>query len=155
MPTLDRALIAFDRWWAGRSTRERQAVSVLAVILAVAVLIFLIIKPLQAARADALADIRLYETLNARMLAAGRLDPTQAQPTLPPDQLLQQAAGQIGASVAPSGDQFVLTMTDADYGQLIAQLSTVTGQAGLSVVRADLVRTSSPGRVSGTVELAK
>jgi general secretion pathway protein M len=155
MPTLDRGLAAFDRWWSGLSVRERRMVAGLALILALVALILLVVRPLQAAKAEALADIRLHETLNARILAAGRLDATQTTPAGSPEQLAQQAAGQLGAAFTAQGDGFVLTLTEADYALLIGQLGQVTRGGGLAVTRADLVRGNAPGRVSGTVELAR
>lgn len=155
MPSVERALAGFDRWWAGLSRLERRMVTGLAIVVALIALVFLIVRPLQAARANALADIRLHETLNARILAAGRLDPAQAGPALPPDQLVQQVAGQMGASVSARGDGFVLTLTDADYAVVITQLGQLTRAGGLAVVRADLNRGGQTGRVSGTVELVR
>lgn len=155
MPTLDRGLAAFDRWWGRLSIRERRMVAGLALILTLVALVFLVVRPLQAARAEALADIRLHETLNARILAAGRLDAAQAAPAGSPDQLVQQAAGQMGAAFTVQGDGYVLTLTNADYALLIGQLGQVTRGGGLAVTRADLVRGNAPGRVSGTVELAR
>ena len=44
--------------WAGLSPRERVAVGVLGALLAVALLVYGVVTPLQAARAQALSDIR-------------------------------------------------------------------------------------------------
>ena len=59
-------LSGLSLWWAGLSLQERVLVGVLATLLGLAVLIYGVVKPLQAARADAIADIRGFETLNAR-----------------------------------------------------------------------------------------
>jgi general secretion pathway protein M len=72
LPALDAALIRFDLVERPQP-RERMMLGVLGALLLAAVLVFGVIKPLQSARAEALADIRTYETLTARIRAAGTL----------------------------------------------------------------------------------
>ena len=96
LPALDAALLRLSDWWHGLTRREQLLVGTLGVLLAVAILVYGVIKPLQASRAQSLADIRTYETLNARINAAGTLGAPAGPPPrtgAPADILTQSAQG--------------------------------------------------------------
>lgn len=155
MPSLDAVLTRFDGWWAGLSQRERAMVGGLALFLAVLVLVFGVVKPLQGARAQALADIRQYETLNARIRAAGRLAP--AQPPLasgPPAQIVSGSASRFGvvATVVPAGGGVRATVADSSYEAVLAWIADVSKTSALSVARANIARGTAAGHVSASVE---
>lgn len=156
MPTLDAALIRFDNWWDGLSPRERMLVSVLGAILAVVVLVYGVVKPIQGARAAALADIRTYETLNARVLAAGTLTTAKAPRRQgAPATVAQQSATALGLTIAaqPADGGLRVTLTDAQYDTVLAWLADLAGTSDLRVRGIALTRGTQPGRVSGTVDL--
>ena len=156
MPTLDAALIRLDAWWDGLSPRERTLVSVLGAILALVVLVYGVVKPLQAARADALADVRTYETLTARVRAAGTLTTAKAPRRQgPPAQVAQQAAAALGLNAAPQpvAGGVRVTVTDAQYEVLVAWLADLAGTSDLRVRSLAITRSTQPGRVSTTVDL--
>ncbi|WP_029935645.1 type II secretion system protein GspM [Sphingomonas sp. UNC305MFCol5.2] len=155
LPALDSALIRFDNWWSGLSRRERVLVSVLGGLLAFAVLVYGVVKPLQAARADSLADIRTYETLSARIRAAGTL--TAARPARrqgAPAQIVSSSAASFGLTAAPEvipgGVRVVIA--DASYDTLVAWLADLAGSSDLRVKRLSMQRRPTTGRVSASVD---
>jgi general secretion pathway protein M len=158
LPTLDAALVRFDAWWNGLSPRERTMVGGLGALLALVLLVFVVIKPLQAARAQALADIRTYETLSARIRAAGAL--TAAPATRregPPAQVATSSATAFGLTVTPEpiDGGIRVTLADASYDSLMAWLADLGATSNLRVRSLQLTRQASPGRVSGTVDFAQ
>ena len=155
MPALDAALIRFDAWWAGRSSRERLMLGVLAALLAGVILVYGVIQPLQAARASALQDIRTYETLTARIRAAGTLSSSQPQRRQgsPNDVILGSAPG-FGFTpiVAPLPGGARATIADASYDSVLAWLADLSATSSLRITRVDIQKTATPGRVSATVD---
>jgi len=155
MPAVDAALARAGLWWNGLSPRERVLVGTLGVLLAIAVVVYGVVKPLQAIRADALADIRTYETLNARIRAAGTLGQAGPPPrTGPAPAIVTASASSVGLTVTteatPGGVR--ASATDAGYDAVLAWLADLARTSGLSVTRVDLQRGSAPGRVNAVVE---
>jgi len=155
LPALDAALIRFDSWWSGLSRREQILVAVLGTLLALAILVFGVVKPLQSARADALADIRTYETLTARIRAAGTL--TAARPARrqgPPAQVLTSSATAFGLAVTPEAipGGTRVTIADASYDSLMAWLADLSVSSDLRVKRLSLQRRPTAGRVSASMD---
>jgi general secretion pathway protein M len=155
MPMLEAGILRVGRWWAGLSRRERLLVGGLGAILAVLALTFLVIKPLQGARASAFADIRQYETLNARIRAAGRLAPSQpALRSGPPAAIVAQSATGFGLTptTTDSGAGVRAVLADAPYDAVMAWIADVSKTSSLGVTRAAIQRGTAPGHVSATVE---
>ncbi|TGX54256.1 type II secretion system protein M [Sphingomonas gei] len=155
VPALDAALIRFDSWWSGLSRREQVLVGGLGIVLGLAVLVFGIIKPLQTARADALSDIRTYETLSARIRAAGTLTAARTPRRQgPPAQVATSSATAFGLIVAPEAipGGIRVTVADASYDSLMAWLADLSGSSDLRVRRIAIQRRPSPGRVSASVD---
>ena len=155
VPALDAALIRFDNWWSGLSRREQVLVAVISTLLALTVLVYGVIKPLQAARADALADIRTYETLSARIRAAGTL--TVARPARrqgAPAQIVSSSATSFGLTAAPEvipgGVRVVIA--DLSYDTLMAWLADLGASSDLRVKRLSIQRRPTAGRVSASVD---
>jgi general secretion pathway protein M len=157
MPALDAALLRFDAWWSGLTMRERVMVSVLATFAALLILVFGVVKPLQSARAQALADIRTYETLTARVRAAGTLGATQpARRQGAPAQIVATSATGFGLVAAPqpiAGGVRVM-LADASYDSLMAWLADLGATSNLRVRRLQLTRGPAAGRVAATVDFA-
>ncbi|MDT8757115.1 type II secretion system protein M [Sphingomonas psychrotolerans] len=155
LPALDAALIRFDNWWSGLSRREQILVAVLGGLLAFTVLVFGVIKPLQAARAEALADIRTYETLSARIRAAGTLTTARAPRRQgAPAQVATSSATAFGLAIAPETipGGLRVTIADASYDSLVAWLADLAATSDLRVRRVSIQRRSSPGRVSASMD---
>ena len=143
-------------WWDTLSRRERILVGTMSTLLAAVVLIYGVIKPLQAARADAVADIRTYETLSARIRAAGTL--TAARPARrqgPPVQVATSSASSFGLVVAPETipGGVRVALADASYDTLMAWLADLSASSDLRVRRLSIQRRPSPGRVSASMDL--
>ena len=156
LPALDAALIRFDAWWGGLSHRERVLLSVLGVLLGGVVLIFGVIKPLQSARAEAVADIRTFETLTARIRAAGTLSTTRPQRRHgTPAQVASTSAAGFGLTVAPQSvpGGLRVTLADASYDSLLAWLADLSVTSDLRVRAVSIQRSPAAGRVSATVDL--
>lgn len=158
LPTLDAGLSRTGVWWQARTARERQLLTVLAVLLGGVLLVYGVVKPIQAARAAALADIRTYETLNARIRAAGSL--TAARPqhrTGSPDTIATQSAAAFGVvlTTAPSAGGTQATIADTNYDSLVHWLADVTTTSDLRVRRVTIQRLAAPGHVSAQVELGR
>lgn len=156
MPALDAALIRFDAWWGGLSHRERVLLSVLGTLLALAVLVYGVIKPLQSARAEAISDIRTYETLSARVRAAGTLNATPvARRTGAPADVATSSATGFGLTATPQAvpGGVRVTLADASYDSLLAWLADLSATSDLRVRNLSVQRRPAAGRVSATVDL--
>lgn len=155
MPALDAALIRFDGWWSALSRRERILLGVLATLLAGLILVFGVVKPLQSARAAALQDIRTYETLTARIRAAGTLSANQPQRRQgsPSDVILGSAPGfGLAATVAPLSGGARATIADGSYESVLGWLADLSATSSLRITRIDIQRGAAPGRVTATVD---
>lgn len=152
---LEAGLARFDRWWSGLSRRERVLVGTLAALLVLLVAVYGVVKPIQAARADARADIRQFETLNARIRAAGTLPPAQPLAAGPPDATIAAAAARAGLAVQTVplvAGGYRITVSDGGYDGVIRWIDEVARTTTLGVRQVSIVRGAAPGRVSATVE---
>lgn len=159
-PTLDAWGAKIAGWWAGLSSRERWLVGTLGGIVGGLALIFLVVQPLQAARADALADIRTYETLTAKVRAAGVLNPQGAKPQLregAPGDAAQAAASEAGivATIAPSGAGLTAQVADAPYEAVLGWIANVERTTPLRARKVELRKGGAVGRVSASVEFSQ
>lgn len=158
LPALDAALTRFNGWWSGLSTRERGMLGVLAVLLAGLVMVYGVIKPLQSARAEALSDIRTYETLTARIRAAGTLGaPAAPRRQGPPAQVASDSATSFGLVVQPEAipGGVRATIADGTYDSLMAWLADLSATSDLRVRRLSIQRLPTAGRISASVEFAQ
>jgi general secretion pathway protein M len=155
---LEAAIARFDAFWQARSPRERLMLTVLALLLAGIVLVFGVIKPLQAARAQAYADIRTYETLNARIRAAGTLSaaPARQRSGTPIDQIRQSAQTQgLAATTEALPDGVRAAVTEGNYDAVMAWIADAGATTPLSATRVSIRRATGPGRVSATVDFTR
>jgi general secretion pathway protein M len=154
MPAIEAALLRFDAFWAARSRRERILITVAAALIAGVVLVYGVVKPIQAARAEALADIRTYETFNARLRAAGTLTPVRAQRTGAPATMVGDSAIAAGlaANVEPLPGGARATVADGSFDSVLAWLADVGGTTRLRITRVSIQRRPAVGRVSATVD---
>ncbi|QIG79742.1 type II secretion system protein GspM [Stakelama tenebrarum] len=158
-PAFDNALARAADWWNGLSSRERWMVGGLGVFLGLLILIYGVVKPLQAARADALQDIRTYETLNARIRAAGALSaapPPEMRSGTPVDILnaAAQARG-IDAVVIATPEGARAEIARGGYDAILGWIADISTSSSLKLTRADIRRGTAPGQVSATVDFAQ
>ncbi len=152
---IEAALGRFDSWWQGLTTRERVLVGTLAALLGGVVLVYGVVKPVQAARAQARADIRQAETLMARVRAAGRLEAApQTIAAGPPQSVISSTAATAGLQpvVAEANGGITATLTDAPYPAVVTWLSSVASTSTIGVRRVTMQRAATSGRVNATVE---
>lgn len=158
-PTLDAWGTRLAGWWSGLSVRERWMVGLLGVILGLLFLVFAVVQPLQAARADALADIRTYETLTARVRAAGTLVPKGSQPQRSgsPAEAAQAAAGEAGivTNIAQGDAGLTAQIADAPYEGVVGWIANVERTTPLRARKVELRKGAAAGRVSASVEFGQ
>lgn len=153
-PAVESAIARFDAWWSQRSQRERLMLGVLAALLAAVVLVYGVIQPLQNARARAFADIRTYETLNARLRAAGPLTKrTGPARTGPAPQVVSESAAAFGLSprVETAEGGVNATLVDASYDSVMSWLADLGATSRLRVRSVSLQRGSAAGQVNATI----
>lgn len=158
LSAFESAIARFDSWWDARAPRERLMLSVLGALIGGVVLVYGVIFPLQNARAKAFADIRTYETLNARIRAAGTLSPQRAAPrTGDPLTVINTSGASFGivAQVTPIPGGVRATIADASYDGLVGWLADLGATSKLTVRSVQLTRRPAPGRVAATVDFAQ
>lgn len=145
--------------WSARNRREQLLLMVLGALALVAVLLKLVIAPLQAARTTALADIRTAETLSARLRAVG--------PALGPGPAVTPRSGDPASIIASSAAEFGLpvqqqpaangsiriTLTDASFDAVIRWLAELERSSRLRLSEIRLDRRPASGIVAGEVVL--
>ncbi len=160
MSGLRAAWLRGELWWDGLTRREHWLVGMLGGLLAVLILVFGIVKPLQATRAEALADIRTYETLTARVRAAGVLVAPAQRPQLrtePPAQAAEAIAREAGmtATIAPGGTGLTAQVAEAPYEAVVGWIANVERTTPLRVRRVELRKAGAAGRVNASVEFGQ
>ncbi|WCT72876.1 type II secretion system protein GspM [Sphingomonas naphthae] len=159
-PRLDPYRSRFLIWWGGRSRREQRLLAGLAAVAAVALLIVCVVKPLQAARADALSRIRTYDTLDARIRAAGPAlagGGGAAQRSGDPASIVSASAAQYGvaASAQPvAGGRMRVAVSGAAYDGVVRWLDDLARTSSLRVTTMRLTRGTAAGTVDGDLVFA-
>lgn len=155
-PAVEAGWLRSRTWWEGLSSRERVLVGTLGTLLGLAILVYGVIRPLQSARAEAMADIRTYETLNARIRAAGTLGPRSGAPprTGPAQDIVTQSAAGFGLVVqveaVPGG--VLATVAEGNYDTVLNWMADVARTSALTATRVDIQRREAPGKVFASVE---
>jgi general secretion pathway protein M len=151
-PTFEPARQKLVGWWQARSRREQWLIGVLGGLLVLWMLLSLIVLPIQRARAEALADIRTYEGLTARLRSAGPIgsQPATAQLAGPPAAILSASAAPFGIVpvVNAEGSELRVTVADASYESLLRWIAAVEQGSRLRVTAMRLDRRPAPGFVS-------
>ena len=139
-------------WWRMRSRRERILLGVMGGLIGLWLVLGLVVLPIQRARAEALADIRTYEGLIARLRSAG---PIGAQPAVvrtggAPAQILSSTAAPFGIVpvVNAEGSELRVTVNDASYEGLLRWIAAVEQGSRLRVAAMRLDRRPAGGFVS-------
>lgn len=151
-PTFEPAWTKTIAWWQGRSSREQWLLGIIGGLLLMWLLAVTVILPIQRARATALADIRTYENLTARLRSAGTIGATapQVQASGPPNVVLSNTASQFGILPVVNSDPSGLrvTVADAPYDALMRWIATVEQTSSIRVTRMRLTRRPASGFVS-------
>ncbi len=155
LPAVDAAWLRATAWWETLSPRERILVGTLGALLALAILVYGVVKPLQDARAQALSDIRTYETLSARIRAAEALGPSGPPPrTGAPDVIVTSSASAMGltATVQPTPGGVRATIAGASYDAIVNWLADLARTSALTATRVEFRAAPVSGQVVATVE---
>lgn len=143
-------------FWTGRTPRERVLLAVLAGIAAIALVLALIVRPLQTARAEALADIRTYETLNSGLRAAGSGSGVAAIPqrTGSPSEIVTASAGAFGLTITriePEAAGVRVTMENAAFDGVVNWLADLARTSRLRATDVRLERRPVLGAVNAQI----
>lgn len=147
------------RWLDARSPRERAMLLALLGVAAIALFFTLVWQPIDLARKTAIADIRRYDILSARLRVAGpdaaRL---AAARTGTPSTLVTDSAAKAGLTIQriePEGANIGVTFDAVGFDALVGWLAGLERDAGLKVRDIKLERRPDPGIVSAQVTLAE
>jgi general secretion pathway protein M len=143
-------------WWADRSSREQMLLGVLAALAMTALLLIAVVRPLEATRARAAADIRTYDMLAMRLRAAG---PGLAIATHKgsPSQIVSQIAATSGLTVQrvePENGKLRVVFADAPFEAVLRWVSEVERTSALRISEAQIERSSQGNGVSAQFLLA-
>lgn len=160
MPAFEAAAARIGAWWGGLSRREQWMVGMLGVVLGMVVLFYGVLRPIHAAREQAWDDIRTYETLNARIRAAGGLvrpgGQAQQRSGTPAVIVAQSASSRgIAVQVAPMDGGVRGTVSDAPYDVVLGWIADVGTTSTLRPARVSITRGTAQGHVAAVVEFAQ
>ena len=145
-------------WWRGLAPREKLLLRILGALATVVILVFGIVKPLQAARAEALSEIRTYETLVTRLKSAGpNLRPQAPRRAGSPQEIASASAASFGLplqSTAASGAGVAIALNAAPFDTVLRWIADVEASSDLRVRDLDLAAGPAPGLISGQLVLA-
>jgi general secretion pathway protein M len=144
-------------WWSDRSQREQRLLGALAVIGLVALLLVAVVKPLEAARATATAEIRTYDMLAMRLRAAGP-GLGAAVRRGPPATVVAASAGATGVNVQrvePEGGRLTVVLADAPFDAVLRFVADLERTSALRVAEARIEQSNSgPGLVTARFVMA-
>lgn len=145
-PWWDRGTI----WWSGRSQREQVMLGVLAVLGILALLLVAVVRPLEAARVRAAADIRTYDMLTMRLRAAGPVAGAPARRG-PPAAIVAASAGAAGVlveRVQPESGRLTVALGNAPFDKVLRFVADLEQTSSLRIAEANIQ--AGPNR-DGTV----
>lgn len=145
--------------WNKREPRERLLLAILAALAAAALLTIAMVRPLLAARAAALADIRTYDTLNARIRAAGpRLASGSPRRAGEATTIISASASEFGVPLQgsePEGEAIRVTVAEAPFDSVIRWLAEIEGSSDLRVIEARFERRPTAGFIGARLLVAR
>ena len=162
LPPFAEGLVRDGRaWWEARALREQVLLLCLATILVLAAAIGGFVKPLQAVRAEASADIRLYDSLAVRLRAAGpelRTQSTRAAASGTVQTIASTTAGELALpirQIEQRGAVTNVTLSAVDFTLLMRWFDRLDKEAGITVTSARIERQTLPGVVNARLSLVR
>jgi general secretion pathway protein M len=144
--------------WAERSTREQWMLGVMFGLIAILILWFGVVRPIEVARLSARADMLTAADRNAAIRAKVAMmkrlpvRPDGAGPTVPLDQLVGQSAGEAGLTLeraqAQGNDRIDIAIAAVRPIALFSWLARLEGQG----VRVETMR-AHPAPTAGSVSV--
>lgn len=134
-PGASRFRLQLSNWWAGRSSRERLLVATLVGLFLLWLAVEHGVRPIASARAQANADIRLYEGLTARLRETGNVRVSAPQRRGTPAAILSSSAAELGLTPVIAVDGYVMrvTVADAPYELLVRWLAEVERSSNVRI----------------------
>ncbi len=145
---------ALDAWWRDRTAREQILLGVLAALALAALLLMLVVRPLAAARARAMADIRTYDMLAMRLRTAGS---GVTMRNGPPAQIVAQIAAANGLTVQrvePENGRLRVVFADAPFAAVVRWVAELERTSRLRIGEAQIERSGQGIGVSAQFLLA-
>jgi general secretion pathway protein M len=132
-------------WWSERSAREQVLLGVLAALGMAALLLFVVVRPLQSARARAAADIRTYDMLALRLKATG---PGIGGPARkgPAPEIVSQVASANGLTVQrvePESGRLRVVFADASFDAVLRWVAELEQTSRLRISEVQIERAST------------
>ncbi|PTQ09853.1 general secretion pathway protein GspM [Sphingomonas oleivorans] len=159
LPALDPHFARLALWWSERSRREQRLLAILGAVAALVLIMQLVVRPVLAARATALADIRTYETLATRLRAAGpNLGNQGRRLTGDVPTVVNASIGQFGLAVQKMEQEdgaTRLVIADASYESLMRWLAELDRASSLRLISLRLDRRPAPGFVTAELLLSQ
>ncbi len=148
-------------WYAGLQEREQRIVAVGAVAVAVLILVFGILMPLQSAVSNAAARIETrredlaWMTVNAPEIRAAGNQPaadTGEAPVVLVDRVSREAGlGGALRGTQPNGTGVRVQLEAAPFDTMVAWLATLDERYGLAIESITLDRAARPGVVNASI----
>lgn len=147
-----------EAYWNKREPRERMLIAICLVLAAAVALSNLVVRPLLAVRAEARADIRTYEGLNARLRAAGPALGGQGNRRGGDAMaMLTGSASEYGIALQgsePEGEAIRVGIAEVPFDALVRWIADIEGSSDLRVIEARLERGPATGLVSARLLVA-
>lgn len=140
-------------WWGERSLREQVLLGGLAVV-AIFALLLLVLVPLREERADAIADIRAADLIEARLLSGASMG-AQFR-TGEPSAIVAEIAAARRITVEqsqPAGSDIRVALAPAPFDAVMNWIAEVEATSNLRVRNLSLQRQGAAGYVAATVVL--
>ncbi len=154
-PAVERARSRAGEWWAKRSPSEQRLLIALGCVLALAILVAGVYRPLADARAQATADIRTYSALTQQLRTAGSdLARLRARQNGDPQAILTGSAPGYGltlGAVRVEGALVRATLANQDFSRLTQWMAQVETISGLRLAEVRVTRAATPGLVNAEV----
>lgn len=140
-------------WWQARSVREQWLLGILGGVALAALLLVAVVKPLQAMRGEALADLRTWQSLATRLRAAGAVGAGRPMRSGDTATILSAAATAQGLAPRIAADG-TATIADAPYDAMLRWIADVEATSPL---RLDTlaITPAAPGRVAATIRFRR
>ena len=142
------------RWWDERSLREQVLIGTFAALAMLALLLVGVVRPLEAKRAHAAADIRTYDMLAMRLRTAGP-SLANAQAHGAAVDIITQSAAVAGLSIeqiAPEKGRTRVEFADTSFESVIRWVAALERSSRLRIGEARIAR--STGGVSASFLIA-
>lgn len=149
---------AAEGWWRARDRREQLLLAILGGVALIVLFVTLVVRPLQAERAAALADIRAYATVSARLRAAGPISAVGTPRTGDLAAIVRASASQFAVPIraaTPEGAAVRVQALGVAYEVLVRWLAELDRTDGVRVARLSLVKAAAPGDVDAILVLVR